>query len=398
MAQQNTKASASGTNKARTVLGIVLTVLLLPVLIFNLAVMVQSVRHQVPPKLFGHYVAVLPNGDLAFFQETDPHYFNEMDTIAFLERDGSVSAGQVLALSREGTEISSIQVSGGQGSALYDVSPDETFGKMKLRIPFVGRFILFLDNDIGALVAIGLPLIGALIYDIRRRKMQAALRSAEEEPETEEPDKKAPAVQAAAPAQEAASAPAEKAAEPASAPAEKAAEPASAPAEKAAEPAPAPEEKAAEPAPKEEHSLMDLFYQELQRTETAQAKAAKSEAAVAEAVKTEAEAVKPAEAPAKAEAAKPAEAPAKEVRAERPKKPAAEPEYSDRGFKAGRALKWEEGPDPIPEPELAAVENPVIKVKAVARPKPAVKPEPAEKKAAVKVKPRKVAGRKERGV
>ena len=398
MAQQNTKASASGTNKARTVLGIVLTVLLLPVLIFNLAVMVQSVRHQVPPKLFGHYVAVLPNGDLAFFQETDPHYFNEMDTIAFLERDGSVSAGQVLALSREGTEISSIQVSGGQGNALYDVSPDETFGKMKLRIPFVGRFILFLDNDIGALVAIGLPLIGALIYDIRRRKMQAALRSAEEEPETEEPDKKAPAVQAAAPAQEAASAPAEKAAEPAPALAEKAAEPASAPAEKAAEPAPAPEEKAAEPAPKEEHSLMDLFYQELQRTETAQAKAAKSEAAVAEAVKTEAEAVKPAEAPAKAEAAKPAEAPAKEVRAERPKKPAAEPEYSDRGFKAGRALKWEEGPDPIPEPELAAVENPVIKVKAVARLKPAVKPEPAEKKAAVKVKPRKVAGRKERGV
>lgn len=364
MAQQNTKASASGTNKARTVLGIVLTVLLLPVLIFNLAVMVQSVRHQVPPKLFGHYVAVLPNGDLAFFQETDPHYFNVMDTIAFLERDGSVSAGQVLALSREGTEISSIQVSGGQGNALYDVSPDETFGKMKLRIPFVGRFILFLDNDIGALVAIGLPLIGALIYDIRRRKMQAALRSAEEEPETEEPDKKAPAVQAAAPAQEAASAPAEK----------------------AAEPAPAPAEKAAEPAPKEEHSLMDLFYQELQRTETAQAKAAKSEAAVAEAVKTE------------AEAAKPAEAPAKEVQAERPKKPAAEPEYSDRGFKAGRALKWEEVPDPIPEPELAAVENPVIKVKAVVRPKPAVKPEPAEKKAAVKVKPRKVAGRKERGV
>lgn len=387
MAQQNTKASASGTNKARTVLGIVLTVLLLPVLIFNLAVMVQSVRHQVPPKLFGHYVAVLPNGDLAFFQETDPHYFNVMDTIAFLERDGSVSAGQVLALSREGTEISSIQVSGGQGNALYDVSPDETFGKMKLRIPFVGRIILFLDNDIGALVAIGLPLIGALIYDIRRRKMQAALRSAEEEPETEEPDKKAPAVQAAAPAQEAVPAPAEKAAEPASAPAEK-----------AAEPAPAPEEKAAEPAPKEEHSLMDLFYQELQRTEAAQAKAAKSEAAVAEAVKTEAEAVKPAEAPAKAEAAKPAEAPAKEVRAERPKKPAAEPEYSDRGFKAGRALKWEEGPDPVPEPELAAVENPVIKVKAVARPKPAVKPEPAEKKAAVKVKPRKVAGRKERGV
>lgn len=390
MAQQNTKASASGTNKARTVLGIVLTVLLLPVLIFNLAVMVQSVRHQVPPKLFGHYVAVLPNGDLAFFQETDPHYFNVMDTIAFLERDGSVSAGQVLALSREGTEISSIQVSGGQGNALYDVSPDETFGKMKLRIPFVGRFILFLDNDIGALVAIGLPLIGALIYDIRRRKMQAALRSAEEEPETEEPDKKAPAVQAAAPAQEAVPAPAEKAAEPASAPAEK-----------AAEPAPAPEEKAAEPAPKEEHSLMDLFYQELQRTEAAQAKAAKSEAAVDKAVKAEtavAEAVKPAEAPAKAEAAKPAEAPAKEVQAERPKKPAAEPEYSDRGFKAGRALKWEEGPDPVPEPELAAVENPVIKVKAVARPKPAVKPEPAEKKAAVKVKPRKVAGRKERGV
>ena len=179
MAQQKTNASASGAHRAGTVLGILLTILLVPVLLFNAAVMVQSVQHQVPPKLFGHYVMIMPDGDLAFFQETDPHYLSEQDTVAFLDRGGVVSAGEVLSLSRVGTEISSIQISGGQGYSVYNVSPAETFGKLRFQVPFAGRLLLFLDTDIGALLAIGLPLIGALIYDIRRRKAEEAYRFAE---------------------------------------------------------------------------------------------------------------------------------------------------------------------------------------------------------------------------
>lgn len=353
MAQNNVNASASGEHRAGTVFGILLTVLLVPILLFNAAVMVQSVRHQVPPKMFGHYVIVMPDGDLGFFQESDPHYYNAQDTVAFMDRNGAVSSGQVLALIREGTEISGIQLSGGQGATLYDVTPDETYGKLHFRIPFAGRIILLLDNDIGALIAIGLPLIGALLYDIRRRKAMAALRQTDD---AEGPEPVA-----------------EKAAEPAAAELEPEPVP-------AVEPVPEVEpEPAAEP---EEHTLMNLFQRELERTKEV-----------------------PEETPAEAE---------EEVPEEAPSEVPEDPDFSDRGFVAGRALK-----EPTPEPEAAAEAEPVVEVEPVVEIEPelAVKPEPVSKpavkvkpvvkpavkpktaakpKAAVKVKPVKVAGRKER--
>ncbi len=113
-------------------------------------------------------------GDLIFVGKAEPEELKAGDVIAYMENTIIVTH-RIMEV--QTAEDGSIQwITKGDANNVEDavsVSESQLVGKYMFRIPKLGDFALFLQEPLGMLLFIGIPLMGFIIYDIIRRQRYA---------------------------------------------------------------------------------------------------------------------------------------------------------------------------------------------------------------------------------
>lgn len=179
------KKEREKSNKAITVIGFVLCILLSLLLICNLTIIIKGTLYpDKPPSVLGITPMVVLSGSMS--GDAEDHI--EVGDLIFIKNvdASSLEVGDVITYMNNGStvthRINSIDVDE-QGNLLFitkgdannaedtqPVTEQQLVGIYQGRIPKLGNFILFLQQPLGMLIFIGLPLLTFIIYDIIRRQ------------------------------------------------------------------------------------------------------------------------------------------------------------------------------------------------------------------------------------
>lgn len=168
-----------------TVLGITITVILVPILMINMVLIVKGTANSdQPPSIFGVTPLVVLSGsmddgsydaiaigDLIFVKEVDAENLKENEIVAFME-DGYAVTHRIVAVNETDGKVT--YTTRGDANNTDDsipLEPDNVIGQYFYRIPSVGNFILYMQTTQGIILFIGVPLILFAIYDVIRRRI-----------------------------------------------------------------------------------------------------------------------------------------------------------------------------------------------------------------------------------
>jgi len=185
-----TESGNSGPSKrsASTIIGIIASVILLPILIVNLTIIIQSFASpdKVPGFLGYKPLIVLSGsmeptifpGDLVIVKETQGSSLKAGDIISYM-RGQSVITHRIV----EVTEVDGDTrfVTKGDNNNVDDgvlVAFSMLEGKYLMRIPNLGHAAMFMQTPTGMVVFVGIPLGAFGLYEILRRRKEAAKESA----------------------------------------------------------------------------------------------------------------------------------------------------------------------------------------------------------------------------
>ena len=171
--------------KAWTITGIVLCVLLIPILLLNCIMIVQSMvnKDEVPGigglspliVLSGSMSGEIEEGDIIIVRKIDGEDVGIKDVIAFFDPDSknnSVLTHRVVDVeNREGKLY--FQTKGDANDDIDDtwVSEDALIGEWTgFRLPFLGHVAMFMQTTGGLIVCVLIPLVLLVGYDFLRRK------------------------------------------------------------------------------------------------------------------------------------------------------------------------------------------------------------------------------------
>ena len=174
--------------KIKTILGAAFCVLFGFLLICNLTILIKgTIDPHKPPSIFGVTPMVVLSGsmsgtqeghievgDLIFVRETDADELEVGDVIAYIN-DGTAITHRITAI-RTDEDGSLLFTTKGDANAAEDaeiVTEDQLIGLYQARLPKVGDFALFLQQPLGMLLFIAVPLLAFLLYDILRRQRYA---------------------------------------------------------------------------------------------------------------------------------------------------------------------------------------------------------------------------------
>lgn len=178
-----------------TVIGITITVMLIPILLLNMVLIVKGTANsEKPPSVFGVTPLVVLSGsmddgsygaiaigDLIFVKEVDATNLKENEVVAFME-DGYAVTHRIVAVHDDGGKVT--YTTRGDANNTDDtipLDPDNVIGQYFYRIPEVGNFILKLQTTSGMLLFVGLPLLLFVVYDVIRRHMFTKSEQAKQE-------------------------------------------------------------------------------------------------------------------------------------------------------------------------------------------------------------------------
>ena len=186
MDNQKKPLPATKKDRALTIVGIVLCVILLPILIVNCTLIVKSYINQDEVPTFGGYCPLIVltdsmfpqihKGDLIICQTIDPKDVKVGDVISFFDPEGngtSVVTHQVIEILEDG----SFRTKGTNNNTPDDlpVPTDNLVGIYRSRIAGAGHVALFLQSTPGLIVCVVLPIVLLVGYDVlRRRKYEKA--------------------------------------------------------------------------------------------------------------------------------------------------------------------------------------------------------------------------------
>lgn len=171
-------------------LGLVLCVVFGFMLICNITIIVKgTIAPERPPAVFGVTPMVVLSGsmsgnaedhievgDLIFVGPAEPDELQEGDVIAFMEENStSVTTHRIMEIT-ENDLGERVFITKGDANNVEDqipVTEDRVVGIYLSRIPKVGDFALFLQEPLGMILFIGVPLLAFIIYDIIRRQRMA---------------------------------------------------------------------------------------------------------------------------------------------------------------------------------------------------------------------------------
>lgn len=170
------------------VLALVLCVFFGFMLLFNLVYIVKGVIvPDKPPSVFGIMPMVVKSGsmsgsakdhievgDLIFIKGVDIDRLNEGSVISFME-NGIVVTHRIVSVDYGLDGKRQLTTKGDANNAVDEISVTEEnlLGVYQGRIPKLGDFAMFLQEPLGMILFMGLPLCSFIIYDIVRRQRQA---------------------------------------------------------------------------------------------------------------------------------------------------------------------------------------------------------------------------------
>lgn len=172
----------------KTFTGLVLCVVLGFLLLCNITIIVKgTLNPERPPELLGITPMVVLSGsmsgdapdhievgDLIFIGKEQPHQLEVGDVIAYMS--GSTTVTHRITAIDTAEDGSLLFTTKGDANDTQDseaVTEEQLIGVYRGRIPKVGDFALFLQQPLGMLLFIGVPLLAFIIYDIVRRQRYA---------------------------------------------------------------------------------------------------------------------------------------------------------------------------------------------------------------------------------
>ena len=184
------ETSSARKGQITTLLGAVTCGILGFILVCNLIIIIQgTLDPEKPPSILGITPMVVLSGsmsgsqdghieagDLIFVGRADPSALEVGDVIAYMSGQTTVTHRITTIDTAENGDISF--TTKGDANEVEDSDPvteDQLIGIYRGRIPRVGDFALFLQQPLGMLLFIGIPLFAFLIYDILRRHHYAIL-------------------------------------------------------------------------------------------------------------------------------------------------------------------------------------------------------------------------------
>lgn len=180
-------------NKALNIIGLVLCLLMLPIVIINMSMFIQSlIEPDVPPNFLGYTPVIVSSGSMSpEFEVTDLVIVKAPEDAASLE-DGTVIcylSGNSLVTHRIiGQETANdglmVYITQGDANNAPDrtrVDPSQIVGVYQTHIPELGKFALFMQTPTGITLFVVMPLLAlfALYSILDQRRFKALLREKE---------------------------------------------------------------------------------------------------------------------------------------------------------------------------------------------------------------------------
>lgn len=180
------KASASKRDKAFTIVGIVLCVILVPMLIINVTMIVKSyVNKDEVPGFMGvtplivltdSMVDVIYSGDLIICTEVDPEDVAVGDIISFFDpasSSGTVVTHRVIEIIENDDGTRSFRTKGDNNNTedKKAVPQENLVGKYQMRVAGAGNIAMFMQSTTGLILCVFVPLVLLIGYDILRRRL-----------------------------------------------------------------------------------------------------------------------------------------------------------------------------------------------------------------------------------
>lgn len=180
------KEPATVLHRVFTVVGIVMCVILVPILIINLVLIIQSYTHKdkIPTVFTVAPLIVTSNsmkpdirgGDMIFIRKVAGEDVQVGDVIAFYDpgsTKGSIVTHNVIEILTDEDGNISFRTKGTANDTAdtLAVPADAVIGRYTFRIPVVGSVALFMRTWQGFLVCVLLPLALLVGYDVTRRRL-----------------------------------------------------------------------------------------------------------------------------------------------------------------------------------------------------------------------------------
>ncbi len=181
-------AKSKGRFGILSIIGVALCVVLVLMLVCNLAIIIQgSLNPEEPPKILGVTPLVvltdsmsgdaedhIEGGDLIIVNEVNTKDLKKGDIITF--KEGSVLVTHRIIEVQDAEEGDGLQfITKGDFNNTEDKTPvteDKVVGIYSgVRIPYLGQVAMFLQQPLGMLIFIGVPVLAFVIYSIIKRQI-----------------------------------------------------------------------------------------------------------------------------------------------------------------------------------------------------------------------------------
>lgn len=199
--------NASRSEKIKTIVMVVITLLLLPVLIINLALIIKgSSNRGTPPDVFGIAPLAVTSGSMSgenedsfdegalifikLLSEEEIFALQEGHVITFAS-SGSYVTHRIVAVNRDegGNVVSFVTQGDANGTTDGAIPIENVIGKCVGIIAGLGNFAIFMQTPAGILVIVGIPVLLYIIYDVLRIVIRNKRIKIEKSQELQEKDK-----------------------------------------------------------------------------------------------------------------------------------------------------------------------------------------------------------------
>ena len=181
---EDESAKPEKSDKAWTIVGIVLCVILIPILIVNYTMIIKGLLNKDRVPTFLGYCPMIvltdsmhpfiDSGDLIIDKTVKPEDVKLEDVISFFDPDGngtSVVTHRVVEILTENGKLSFRTKGDFNNTADTTPVPAENLvGRYQFRIPGMGNVAMFLQTTPGLIICIGVPVVLLVGYDVIRRK------------------------------------------------------------------------------------------------------------------------------------------------------------------------------------------------------------------------------------
>lgn len=184
MSTETQAAAASRSHRILTVVGTILCLILLPILIFNVSLIVKSYTNpEEVPSLGGVFPLIvltdsmypeIHSGDLIICHTQDPENVRVGDVISFWDPMGSgtsIVTHKVVALTQEDGQLAwTTRGIANNADDTVPVTAEDLVGVYQSRIPGFGHVVMFMQTTTGLILCVVCPILLLVGWDVLRRR------------------------------------------------------------------------------------------------------------------------------------------------------------------------------------------------------------------------------------